>query len=88
MSKFSTYEILPFIADLYDFIPGYHDRRDMDFSLDYASSANGKILELGCGTGRVLIPIARAGGHIVGLDLSEHMLAKCSQKLETEGSEV
>jgi SAM-dependent methyltransferase len=32
--------------------------------------------EVGCGTGRVLIPTARAGVEVVGLDLSPHMLAR------------
>jgi len=44
--------------------------------LDFSPSVEGKILELGCGTGRILIPTAVAGYHIWGLDLSEHMLAK------------
>ena len=40
------------------------------------------VLELGCGTGRVLLSLAEGGFRAVGLDLSEFMLARCRQKLE------
>ena len=46
------------------------------------------MLEVGCGTGRILIPTARAGIEIVGLDLSPHMLAVCRERLLKEPSEV
>lgn len=82
------YDDYAFIADLYDFVPGYAHRGDVDFYLDYCRSADGKILELGCGTGRVLIPIAESGCQITGLDFSEHMLNKCRQKLQIKSEEV
>ena len=87
-SQYGGYEDQAFIAELYDHIPGYAGRPDQGFYLDYARSAEGKILELGCGTGRLLIPIAAAGCAIVGLDLSEHMLAKCREKLQRQPEEV
>ena len=77
MSTFGGYEDQSFVAEYYDFIPGYAGRPDLEFYLDFSRSAGGKILELGCGTGRILIPTAAAGCHIVGLDISEYMLAKC-----------
>jgi len=46
-----------------------------------AKKAGGKTLELGCGTGRVLIPTALAGREITGLDLSPFMLQKCREKV-------
>jgi len=46
------------------------------------------VLEVGCGTGRVLIPTARAGIEITGLDLSPHMLAVCRERLKAEPQEV
>ena len=46
------------------------------------------MLELGCGTGRVLIPTARAGASITGLDLSELMLDVCRRKLAAELPDV
>jgi SAM-dependent methyltransferase len=45
---------------------------------------DGPLLELGCGTGRVLLPLARAGHEIVGVDVAKHMLARCRAKLESE----
>ena len=88
MSRFGGYEDQPFVAELYDFIPQYASRGDIDFHLDLARSAGGKVLELGCGTGRVLVPIAAAGYQIVGLDLSEHMLAKCREGVQSQPPEV
>ena len=40
------------------------------------------MLEIGCGTGRVLIPTARAGVRIIGLDASASMLGVCARRLE------
>src|SRR5262245_34449892 len=50
------------------------DRRDVKFWQDMARRASGPVLELGCGTGRVAIPVARTGVHVVGVDRSEDML--------------
>jgi SAM-dependent methyltransferase len=47
---------------------------DVAFYLDCARRFGGPILELGTGTGRVLIPLAEAGHEVVGLDLSPAML--------------
>jgi SAM-dependent methyltransferase len=87
-SQHGGYEDQAFVAELYDHIPGYTGRPDQGFYLDYARSTAGVILELGCGTGRLLIPIAAAGYEIAGLDLSEHMLAKCREKLLSQPEEV
>jgi SAM-dependent methyltransferase len=43
------------------------------------------VLELGCGTGRVTIPIAQAGVDVVGLDSSPAMLAVADRKAKAEG---
>ena len=88
MSKFSGYEDKPFIAELYDYVPFYTNRPDLDFYLDFAGLTAGSVLELGCGTGRILIPTAAAGYEITGLDFSDHMLARCRQKLEDQVPEV
>ena len=42
------------------------------------------ILEIGCGTGRVLIPLAQAGLDIVGIDNSPEMLAIAQQRLAAQ----
>lgn len=78
------YQDNPFVAKLYNQIIPYRDRPDVEFFVDLAQKSGGPILEVGCGTGRVLIPTARAGLQITGLDLSEHMLDVCRQRLENE----
>lgn len=50
-------------------------RRDVPFWRNLARNAGGRILELGCGTGRVSIPLGRAGVPLVGVDYSPAMLA-------------
>lgn len=62
------------LADLYD---AHHQRHleDLPFWLDLARQANGLILELGCGTGRILIPVLQSGLAITGLDRDANMLA-------------
>lgn len=47
---------------------------DRAFYADRARETGGPVLELACGTGRVLLPIAREGIPCVGLDLSTAML--------------
>ena len=54
---------------------------DIDLYLEYAGQCGSPILELACGTGRVLIPVAEAGHEIYGLDLSENMLNRCRKKV-------
>jgi SAM-dependent methyltransferase len=82
------YEDYKFVAELYDYVPPYQDRQDVKFYVEMAKELQGPVLEIGCGTGRVLIPTARAGIEIVGLDLSTHMLDICRQRLEQEGEDV
>jgi len=56
-------------------------RRDVRFWQRLAAKAAGPILELGCGTGRVAIPVAKAGARVVGLDRSASMLARAGKRL-------
>ena len=51
-------------------------RRDLPFWRRAALKAHGPVLELGCGTGRVTKPLARAGVDIVGIDRSAPMLER------------
>ncbi len=75
------------LAAVYDAI--YADRDDAAFwQATAAAAGGGPMLELGCGTGRVLVPLAQAGAEITGLDLSTQMLERCRAKLESERPEV
>jgi len=50
-------------------------RRDIQFWRNLARQSGGRILELGCGTGRIAMPLGRAGIPVTGIDRSEQMLA-------------
>jgi SAM-dependent methyltransferase len=56
-------------------------RRDLAFWQAFACEREGLVLELGCGTGRVTQPLARAGVAVVGVDRSVDMLARAHQRL-------
>ena len=77
-----------FTAEYYDHVTSYRERSDIPFWVEMAQASGGPVLEIGCGTGRVLIPIARAGIDITGMDLSPFMLAVCRRNLAEEPAEV
>jgi SAM-dependent methyltransferase len=56
-------------------------RRDVKFWQRLAGRTAGPILELGCGTGRVAVPVARAGARVVGIDRSASMLDRARKRL-------
>jgi ubiquinone/menaquinone biosynthesis C-methylase UbiE len=56
-------------------------RRDVPFWRRVASRAGGRVLELGCGTGRVTLPLAEHGVDLVGIDRSAPMLARARERL-------
>ena len=55
---------------------------DNSILLALAKEANGPILELGCGTGRMTIPLAQQGFAMTGLDITPHMLNYARTKAE------
>jgi ubiquinone/menaquinone biosynthesis C-methylase UbiE len=71
-------------AEIYDF-QYLGPRSDIDFYVEEARKAQGPVLEIACGTGRVAIPIAREKIEITGIDASSRMLDKAREKLEREG---
>lgn len=56
---------------------------DVAFFRRMAGRTGGPILELGCGTGRVTVPLAQAGFDVVGLDLSSRMLNIANAKAKS-----
>ena len=56
------------------------DGRDLAFYRELAQQGGGPVLELGCGTGRVLLEIAKDGFPCTGLDASQHMLGRLRAK--------
>lgn len=79
---------------MYDHIARYydlsHDRlvEDIPFLLGQAAETQGPVLEIGCGSGRLLVPLARAGYRVTGVDSSPEMLARAELRLAAEPPEV
>jgi SAM-dependent methyltransferase len=61
---------------------------DVALYVELARRAGGPVLEMGCGSGRVLLPTARAGVDIAGVDASPRMLARLRRRLAAEPAEV
>lgn len=74
--------------------PVEYDRRyasrtdDVTYYVRYARRAGGPVLEYGCGTGRLTLPLARAGVAVTGIDLSRVMLDRLATKLAGEPPQV
>lgn len=72
---------------MYSLLSRYYDlenaafTEDLEFWLELAEEYGGPVLELGCGTGRVLLQIARRGLPITGVDNAPDMLARLEEKL-------
>jgi SAM-dependent methyltransferase len=86
----AIYDAAADFGALYDEVPAYASRPDVAF---YAAEAaryapGGDVLDLGCGTGRLLLPLARAGHRVTGVDASPAMLARCRDKLSVEPAAV
>lgn len=88
MDESGGYSDFPFVAEFYDYVGPYRTREDVGFYIEMAKAADGRVLEVGCGTGRVVIPIAREGITITGIDLSHRMLDMCRQKVLAEPEDV
>lgn len=88
MEDTSGHDSYEFVAEFYDHIGPYRDRTDVAFFVDMAREVGGPVLEVGCGTGRVLLPTARAGIEITGLDLSRRMLAVAEREIAAEAEDV
>ncbi|GAB4277992.1 MAG: class I SAM-dependent methyltransferase [Candidatus Promineifilaceae bacterium] len=79
---------------MYDQIAYYYDlthadlTEDVAWVLELAAEANGRILELGCGSGRLLLPLAQAGFSVTGVDNSSAMLARAAERLAAAGEAV
>jgi SAM-dependent methyltransferase len=74
--------------------PLYYDQayrrhtQDLAFYVGLARRARGPVLELGTGTGRVSLALARAGVSVVGLDQSRDMLRQAETRIAREPSAV
>jgi len=66
----------------------YADVDDAGFYTGLAGRAGGPVLEVMCGTGRVLVPLARAGFEVAGIDSNGKMLEVARRKLAKESPDV
>ena len=73
----------------YDVIAGSTEKKYRDWGLEKLSAQPGEsILEIGFGTGHCLLALAKAvgsTGHVIGLDISDGMLAIARQRLQAAG---
>ena len=60
-------------------------RRDLPFWIDLARRSKGPVLELGCGTGRVSLPVAKVCDRFIGVDRSTPMLQRLRSRLKRAG---
>jgi SAM-dependent methyltransferase len=84
----------PPAEDAYAQIAPWYDREhdafddDIQFYRDLVGSGGLSILEIGCGSGRVTVPLARMGSTLTGVDASAAMLALCRTRLAAEPASV
>jgi SAM-dependent methyltransferase len=72
------------IARLYDLDLSEFDG-DVDLYLALAQRTGGPIVELAVGSGRIAVPLAEAGYHVVGVDLDPSMLARARTRIAAAG---
>lgn len=73
------------LVSLYD-LEHAEFREDVDLYLKLAEVVGDPVLELGCGTGRVLVPLASAGFRVTGVDRSSAMLDRARSAIDDAGA--
>jgi SAM-dependent methyltransferase len=79
------------MRDLYDRIARFYDpwsrsvTEDIGFYVDRARASGGPVVELAVGTGRIAVPVARAGVRVIGVDSSAAMLSVARQAVQAAG---
>ncbi len=70
-------------AEYYDYDHVFAE--DIPFYIEYARETGGPVLDLACGTGRLLLPLAEMGYEVQGIDFSENMLEAARRKIVEHG---
>ncbi|WP_028563455.1 class I SAM-dependent methyltransferase [Paenibacillus pinihumi] len=82
-NKVETYEGI--LAETYDMRFAGNEAHDHEFFRQLILEVPGAALELGCGTGRLLLPYLAAGMDVDGVDCSTEMLEICRAKAQIDG---
>ncbi len=69
-----------FFAEFYDIL--HAEQSDINAYIEFGNKYGNDILELGSGTGRLLIPLVENGFMVTGLELNEDMINICNKKLK------
>lgn len=89
MSSLRYYDEAGLSAAFYDVVSNaYPFRGDVDFYADLAGPAGASVLELGCGTARIVIALAERGYGVFGVDLAPAMLQRAALKCQRLPPEV
>lgn len=85
--RYLTMEIYDKIARYYDLT---HDALsdDIDYLLSLSKSFEPRVLELGCGSGRLLLPLAQNGLQVTGIDSSKAMLSRAELRVAQASAAV
>jgi SAM-dependent methyltransferase len=77
-----------FVAEIYDaWFPSGEVYEDTEFFFRHVSAGGGPALDVGCGSGRLLIPFLENGLDVEGLDVSKDMLEQCRARGKEAGVE-
>jgi len=87
MEEYDRIDVGLYGSGFYDYY-GTGLEGDAQFYVEEAQKTGSPVLEIGCGTGRITIPIAEAGVDIVGLDRSSNMLSIFRQKIANLNAET
>jgi SAM-dependent methyltransferase len=71
--------ISKWISDMYD--QYVTDTKDVEFAFSVIGSTPKRILEIACGSGRFLVPMAKAGHNVTRLDFDEYIMSKIADKV-------
>jgi SAM-dependent methyltransferase len=76
------------VVKYYDLTLGISGKKEIAWYLDKIHASGGPVLDLGCGTGRLSLLIAKEGFHVTSLDQSSGMLSLFEGKLKQESEEI